>query len=45
MLDTNRIAVELKSYMSATELEAMLRVLSYVYTQTLADVPEPPAQG
>ena len=45
MLDKNRIATELEHYMSATELEAMLRVLSYVYTQALADVPEPPQGG
>ena len=45
MLDVNRIATELKNYMSAPEVEAWLRVLEYVYEKTLADVPEPPAGG
>lgn len=45
MLDKNRIATELKNYMSAPEVEAWLRVLEYVYEKTLADVPEPPAGG
>lgn len=41
MLDNSRIAIELKNYMSAPELEAWMRVLGYVYEKTLADVPEP----
>ena len=45
MLDKNRITTELKSYMSAPEVEALMRVLEYVYEKTLADVPEPPQGG
>lgn len=42
MLDKNRIATELKNYMSAPEVEC---VFEYVYEKILADVPEPPAGG
>ena len=45
MLDKNRIATELKNCMSATEVDAWLRVLEYVHEKTLADVPEPPVGG
>ena len=43
MLNTNYIAENLKDSMSASELEAWLRVLAHGHDQTLADVPEPPA--
>ena len=45
MLDKNRIATELKDYMSAPEVVSWLRVFEYVYEKILADVPKPPAGG
>lgn len=46
MLNTNYIAENLKTYMSAPELEAWLLVRAHVHDQTLADVPESdPPQG
>ncbi len=45
MLDKSHTATELKSCMSAPEVEALMRVLEYVYEKTLDDVPEPPTGG